>query len=284
MKFSRPPWRNTEPGPGRIPRPKAKAGGAEGFTLLEVLVATAIFAILAMLLLSMTSEASKLWQRAEGQKARRQIARIILETVSRDLEAATFPLATNATNSLQFLLGGASGVTNLNPSAAFWQTAAGNGPASGLAEVGYFVQWQGGKSALCRYYVPGTNADSLFSSDQSIWKHWLTPAKVQAYAPGLQDSNSFAGLLAENVLGLWITLYDADNTAYTNYDSRVTAARPVSAEVGIAIVDPRTAQRITSSSIPAYPASIDAFPDSLPPEIREGVQIFKTRIQMQSSR
>ncbi len=259
---------------------------APGFTILELLVATAIFALLATLLLSMTSEASKLWQRAENQKARRQIARIIIETMSRDMESVAFPVVSGATNSLQLVVGSATGTTNLNPNAAFWQaTASGTGPIGGLAEVGYFVQWKDNRSALCRYYVPGTNADSIFSSSAINWKDWLTASKIDAYAPGLNDSNSYGGLLAENVLGLWITVYDANNIAYTNYDSRSSIVRPVSAEIGLAVIDPRSARRITNSVLQvSYTPSIDNFVTNLPSYLRDGVQIFKTRIQLQAPR
>lgn len=259
---------------------------APGFTILELLVATAIFALLATILLSLTSEASKLWQRAETQKARRQIARIIIETVSRDMESATFPVVSSATNSLQFVVGNSTGLTNLNPNAAFWQaTASGNGPAGGLAEVGYFVQWKDNRSALCRYYVPGTNADSIFSSSAANWKDWLTAAKVSAYAPGLNDSNSFNGLLAENVLGLWITVYDNNNIGYTNYDSRTFSIRPSAAEIGLAIIDARTARRITNAAVEVqYTPTIDTFVTNLPSYLRDGVQIFKTRVQLQAPR
>lgn len=253
--------------------------------MIELLVATAVFLMLAALLLSMTSEAGKMWQRAESQKARRQVARIIMETMTRDLEAAAFPLALNATNSLQFLVGPSTGTEDLYPNAAFWQTAVmGNGPAGGLAEVGYFVQWHGKKSALCRYFVASTNSDSLFSDNQGGWEDWLTPAKVATYAPGLRNSDTFAGLVAENVLGLWITLYDSNNVAYTNYNSRITTVRPVAAEVGIAVIDPHTAERLSDPGTIAYTPTIDTFVTNLPESIRDGVQTFKTRIQLQSPR
>ena len=275
MRFLKPPLQNSR-----------SSSSASGFTILEVLVAAAIFALLAALLLSVTSEASKLWQRAENQKARRQMARIIIETMSRDMESVAFPVASGATNSLQFVVGSATGTTNLNPNAAFWQaTAAGDASSGGLAEVGYFVQWKDNRSALCRYYVPGTNADSIFSSSAANWKDWLTASKISAYAPGLYDSNSFGGLLAENVLGLWITVYDVNNVAYTNYDSRTLAVRPVSAEIGLAIIDPSSARRITNSvQQVSYTPSIDNFVTNLPSYLRDGVQIFKTRIQLQAPR
>lgn len=275
MRFSRPLSRNSRP-----------FAFAPGFTILELLVATAIFALLATLLLSMTSEASKLWQRAEAQKARRQMARIIIETMSRDMESATFPVVSSSTNSLQFVVGNSTGLTNLNPNAAFWQaTVPGSGPVGGLAEVGYFVQWKDNRPALCRYFVPGTNADSIFSSSAANWKDWLTAAKVGAYAPGLDDSNSFNGLLAENVLGLWITVYDSNNVGYTNYDSRTYSVRPTAAEIGIAIIDARTARRITNTSAQVqYTPTVDTFLTNLPSYLRDGVQIVKTRIQLQAPR
>ena len=256
---------------------------SRGFTVIEVMVATAVFLLMAVLLLSMTSEASRLWQQAESQKSRRQVARIILETMTRDLEGAAFPLQTNATNSLQFLLGPSTGLPDLYANAAFWQTAE-RGASGALAEVGYFVQWKGERFALCRYYVPSTNADSLFSSDSAYWEKWLTLPKIANYAPGLNDTNSFSGLLAENVLGLWITLYDSNNVAYTNYDSRAMAVRPVAAEVGVAVVDSRAARSLTNASAIVYPANMDDFITNLPAGIRNNVQLFRTRVRLQAAR
>jgi len=264
----------------------ARKSEYSGFTLIEVLVATAVFILLMGLLLSLTSEASRLWQRAESQKARRQIARIVLETIGRDMESAAF---TTNTNSLQFLLNDSVriGSTNLNPTAAFWQAPTLGSMPGTLSEVGYFVQWIGTKSALCRYYVPSTATNSLFSSNSTIWDKWLWPDKITSYAPGLQNTDTYGGLLSENVVGLWITLYDSNNAAMTNYDSRTTTRRPTSAEISIAVIDPRTARRLVQASqiTDSYSRSTnaDSFVADLIPNLREGVQIFKTRVQLQAA-
>ena len=249
------------------------------FSLIEVLVAVAVLTLMITLLLGIVSESSRMWQRAEGQKSRRQAARIILETVKRDLESAAFPLSASGTNTLNFVLNPAIPEIN-NRDSAFWQARSPG--EEGMAEVGYFVRWQDGRPALCRYYVPATNADSIFRQPAS----WLNAGKIASYA-GLNGTN-FRGLLAENVLGLWITLYDknqATNGIGATYDSRTSTNRPAYAQVGIALIDPRTAQRIDSPSdiTSAYSGDIASFPGKLPAKLREGVQTFETRIELRAA-
>ncbi len=252
--------------------------------MIEVLVASAVFIMLLALLLSLTSEASRLWQQAESQKARRQIARIVLETMARDLESAAF--TTNA-NGVQFLLNVTNriGAENINPCAAFWQAPTLGGVPGTLSQVGYFVQWVDAKPALCRYYVPATKSESLFSANTNNWSNWLAAAPIASYAAGLKNTNTYDGLLSENVVGLWITLYDSTNGVLSNYDSRATVRRPASAEIGIAVIDPRTAQRITRATqvTSAYTTNADSFPANLSADLRDGVQVFKTRVQFQAS-
>lgn len=273
MKFSKRPSRSIKAICVVLPRAAARLERA--FSLVELLVAMAVFSLMAALLLGLVSESSRLWQRAESQKARRQVARIIMETVKRDLEGVALPIGTTNTNSLNFVLNPAVAGIN-NRDSAFWQTRT-SAQTGEMAEVGYFVKWHNGTPALCRYSVPATNSDSIFRSPAN----WLTTGKIDSYAGGLGSTN-MDGLLAENVLGLWITMYDATNGILSNYNSRTATGRPSSVEVGVAIIDPRTAKRITSESqiTSAYTGSADTFPDNLPTFLRAGVQVFKTRIEL----
>lgn len=265
-----------------------------GFTLLELLAASTILIFLLALLLTIVSQSSRIWQSSESAKSRRQTARILLEMISRDLEAALFPLLPSGSGpGPQFLLNPPSvDASVLNRDAAFWQAALpGRGDRGDLYEVGYFVRWsqdsEGAHGVLCRLQVPASAADSLF---QNPTAPWLTPAKLDTYAPGLADTTAHRGLLAENVLALWITLSDKDgNTSgfAPSYDSRAAAVRPAFAEVAIVLCDARTAQLIKApQDITAHytAASVEAFVDGLPPEIRRGTEIFKIRVSLETAR
>lgn len=256
--------------------------GAPGFSLVELLVACAVLTLLLTVLFTVVSQALRLWQQTEGQKTRRESARICMEMMVRDLEASSFPISSSGT--FQFLLNPPALASCQNRDAIFWQAITYSDSPPGVpSEVGYFVQWEGTKSALCRYRVPASDADSIFHNPAD----WLSPAKVKAHAPGLADSDAFAGMIAENVIGLWITLYDRNGNEKglnPTYDSRVTDSRPAVVEIGLALIDARIASRITSPEVitSAYTAAIDDFPSRLPLPLREGVQIFKFRVLLKS--
>lgn len=264
-------------------------GIRRGFTLVELLVAVAVFALLMVLLLTLVSQATRIWQQTDNQKVRRQTARVLLEIIVRDLESALFPLDPTNSRSLQFLLNPPAAPRNRD--AAFWQAAVpGEGARGDMYEVGYFVQWINDtnnrpRSALCRYGVSATNSDAIFQ-DPSL--EWLTVGKLAAYAPGLADTGSYKGVLAENVLGLWITLRDKDGT--TNgfgsfYDSRETTNRPASAEIAFVLLDANAAKRLVSAAALTnnFLSSPEEYVAALPPEIKSGTQIFRATARFEAA-
>jgi hypothetical protein len=120
-----------------------------------------------------------------------------------------------------------------------------------------------------------------------------TQTTLNTFAPGLTsssltDPNAYKGLLAENVLGLWIILYDSSLTRIPSpYDSRSTATRPAYADISLVTVDPVAAQRITPANLGStvtnlYGSTTNAadFAASLGPLLRAGAQVFTTRIQI----
>lgn len=263
-----------------------------GFTLLELLVATAILSMLVVFLVTIISQTTSIVTKADAQKSRRQTARIALEMITRDLEAAAFPLIPTSTNSLQFLLNPSIAGIPLNRDAAFWQAAVpGDSSASDLSEVGYFVAWTTTEGypvgELRRLRVPPDASDSIFQAPQD----WLTAQKLETYAPGSGGSgnNALRGMIAQNILGLWITLYDADNNKLPDtYDSRSSLIRPASAEIALVVIDPLAGKRLTtiSSVTDRYSqyATPEAFADSfIDDKLRGNIQIFKERVQMHSA-
>jgi type II secretory pathway pseudopilin PulG len=273
--------------------PDRKCLGA--FTLLEMLVATTVLVLMLTILLSIVTNVSQHWQRAEGMKTRQQAARQILETISRDLESAVFPIPATNDLSFQFLVNPADQPTLVpyeNPQAAFWQAAAGSGTSQGdIVEVGYFICWaaSGVHSEIRRLRVPSNQAD-IFSSP----KPWLSAEKLEADAPGTDDIVSQKGLLAENVIGLWIQPYNRQGIAISPpYDSRVDRTVPsrriASVEVALALIDPRTLKRVTDKNeitqhyLTDPPPDADTFVTLLPAKIRAGVQVFKTRVNIEAA-
>jgi type II secretory pathway component PulJ len=262
-----------------------------------MLVATAILAILVTLLMAAISHTVALFSRADAQKFRQQTARLALEMITRDLEAAAFPLVSTQTNSLQFVVNPPIDGIPLNRDAAFWQAAVpGDTSSSDLSEVGYFIVWTTRDgvptSELRRLRVPPNAPDSIFQNPTN----WLSAQKLETYAPGSggTGSNALKGLIAQNVLGLWIRLYDRNDTLLypsagfgSSYDSRVNT-RPASAEVALVITDPRTAKRIARASDFTDKYWSYATPEEFAASFRDrdlqsGIQVFKERVELHAA-
>jgi type II secretory pathway pseudopilin PulG len=258
---------------------------------LELLVAATILCLLVVLLMTIVSQTTLIVAKVDAQKSRRQTARLALELITRDLEAAAFPLIPTSTNSLQFLRN-PTGIP-LNRDAAFWQAAVpGDSSASDLSEVGYFVAWTTNAGHLVgelrRLRVPPNAADSIFQNPAD----WLTMQKLTDYAPGSGGvgTNALKGMIAQNVLGLWITLYDTNNAVLSPaiYDSRLTNARPASAEVALVVIDPTAAKRIGSEAVVTGRYATHATPEEFAASFSDmglqgNLQVFKERVQMHAA-
>lgn len=260
-------------------------------SLVELLVALALFAMIMVLAVSIISQSSVIFRSADGKRINRQVARFVIEMVCRDLESALF--ARTSSSYLRFQLNPSTLETNYsNPNSVFFQTAIqGRGGTNGdIADVGYFVNWvidarSIARSALCRISIPPKESESIFSNPARVWNSTL----VEQYAPGLNKTNlidpdAFKGLFAENVLGLWITLYDTNGVLAGEYDSRGSSLKPTFADVAVAVVDPQTAKRINPAMLAsiksAYSSTTNAesFIEAIPDHLRSGSQVFKTRV------
>lgn len=249
---------------------------------MELLVGAVIFVMLAGLMLTMTSEAGRIWQANEAQKKRREIARIVLERITRDLEAAAFPVGTQVSNSLAFQVNPPTlGSTYLSRDAAFWQ-ARSQEDAMGMADIGYFVRWVDNNGQLCRVRIPASHGSSVFRAINRT----INDTLLDELASGTADQD-LRGLLAENVLGFWFVPVDRQGNAIpVPYDSRTTDVRPAFVDVGIAIADPRTLARISNPSEirDKYGSvSIAQFEEALPIHIRRGTQVFTARIPVHAT-
>lgn len=67
-----------------------RARSAQGFTLIEILVASAVMALLVGLVITITSQVLNVWNRSGGRLSANQEARIAMELLTQDLETAIF--------------------------------------------------------------------------------------------------------------------------------------------------------------------------------------------------
>jgi prepilin-type N-terminal cleavage/methylation domain-containing protein len=258
------------------PSPDIKPAGA--FTLLELLVAAAVFTILAAILLTVTSQTAGIFEKAQAQKNRQQIARIALEAISRDLEAAALPLGTSQVDTLAFVVNPAGlDQALLAPHAAFWQVRSSQS-SHGFLDVGYFIRWNGADAELCRLQVPPDDGESILANMNRA----LNDDLVERLAPGTSSGADIKGLMSKNVIGLWLIPRDQSGKEIAlPYDSRLAAdSRPSFVDVSIAVIDTATASKLTDAGQirSHYPAGAEKFAAELPPAIRQGVQVFTKRV------
>lgn len=311
-------------------RPLAGADGNSAlgsFTLVEVLVSIAVLSILIVILLSMLGSLTTAWQLGQAHNERRNVAQAVFDRMSRDLTVAALPMPRTNTNSLQLIINPSTVSTNYQyGQSIFWQApvATDGGTNGNLAVVGYFVQWVNGSAGspgtpcLSRVLINPSAPDyAVYSSPNN----WINDALIQKYAPATSASG-YAGLLAENVLGLWVQALDPmgnsimqtnstpNSTIYAgeSFDSRypytygdynysavpavtnIPCALPASIQVALAVIDSRTAQRLTvlgGGKTPTYPTlsgnfwkDVQGFYNGLLPPIKQGTEIVSITIPL----
>jgi hypothetical protein len=279
------------------------------FSLLELLVATAVFLGLALVLVSIAGSLSSFWQMGISHNERRSAALAAFSRMARDLRFASAPINPNVTN-IQLVINPANVGTNYKlPQAAFWQAPVGDRSQGSMALVGYFVQWvnetNGSAPKLCRLLIDSTNFQFTKPSD------WVNDALIAGNAPATKAS-SYEGQLAENILGIWMQPLDqagqpimtnASNaayapgefdstagyrTAFTNATNTFPSALPARMEVAVVAVDARTSRRLTGGERPGPRTAdmtndINAFYNSLLPGIKQGARIYTTVIDLQNA-
>jgi type II secretory pathway component PulJ len=274
-----------------------------GFSLLELLVATAVFVALALILVSIASRLSSFWQIGIAHNERRSSALSAFSRMARDLRFAAVPSNPSSTN-YQLVINPSSLGNNYKlPQAAFWQAPVASDRSRGnMALVGYFVQWvneaNGQVPKLCRLLV-----DSNYQMQKP--SDFVSDGLIASNAPATKAAG-YAGQLAENVLGLWLQPLDQqknpisipngefDSTkgytvSFTNSATTTFAsALPASLEVALVAVDARTAKRLSGSEKPGRRGAdmwtdVNAFYDGLPQSIKEGARIYSTVIDLHAA-
>ncbi|HEY5814554.1 MAG TPA: hypothetical protein VIT23_18105 [Terrimicrobiaceae bacterium] len=277
-------------------------------------MATAVFAALALILVSIAGSLSNFWQMGISHNERRSSALAVFNRIARDMRVAAVSPNSAASN-LQFIINPPNiGNSYLYPQAAFWQAPVANDRTRGdMALVGYFVQWitNGTTSIpkLCRLLLDSTNYQYLSTSN------WVSDALLASNAPATKIGD-YRGQLAENVLGLWMQpldrwrqpiVRDAKSNAYANgqFDSSrgflqtnaggtnytYLPALPASVEVAIVTIDARTTKRLSGRAnerpLPRSSTNIandvNFFYTNLPPDVKKGARIYSTIIELHSA-
>ena len=245
-----------------------------GFTLLELLVATAIFATLVLVLATISNQALGTWSRSENKSELREAARTAINLMGSELRQAVLPVYRGDTNGLQLVVNPASlSATFKNRDAIFWQAPVATSRTKGdLAIVGYFIRKEGNVSKLCRFFVNPDDTNYLIYSSPNAW---VTDALLNSRAPA-DEASDLQGVFLENVPGMWITVYTNATAPYaTDYNSLTAQVLPARVEISLALLDKIGAQRVADgASLPdvAANASASAFMANLPENLRSHVE------------
>jgi hypothetical protein len=204
-------WDRSQPGPFRVP------GARAAFSLIELLVSIVILTLLVLVLSQILTLTANTWINGEAVKERMQNQRAIGDFIANELRMALLPVGRKNINSLQFIVNPAGVASSYNNyDAVFWQAPIATDATYGdIAEVGYFIQWNTGnaqnpKAELSRFFVnpPSSTAGSTTYLIYTQPAAWINTSLIQSVAPA-NSANSYQGLFAENVVGLWIQCLDS---------------------------------------------------------------------------
>jgi uncharacterized protein (TIGR02599 family) len=264
------------------PSPKkdrvARAGSA-AFTLVELLVATAVLGVLIVLLAQVMSMVSDAWSGGTGRAERQQNGRALVDFIGRELRATALPVdpkSNGVVPDLQFVVNPSAVPEKYRqPHAIFWQAPIATDTSKGsMAEIGYFVRWDDTRTPpramLCRMFVnPGAVQHKVYDN-----LTWLSEDVLKELAPADQLTG-YRGLFAENVIGFWARCLDSTGNVISQsggdrgtYDSRkdyvdtsfdaggatvnITRRAPVlpaSVEISLLMLDSRAASTITTATM-----------------------------------
>lgn len=262
-------------------------------------------------------------RRANGRALLQNIARE-LQQAALPVELPARPGASASRANLQFIANVPDNASNnteipltlLNPHTLFWQAPIARDASAGdLACVGYFVKWDTSgarpKAQLCRYFVdPADSANYLiYKENGGTAVNWLS--NIGDVAPS--TANDLQGWFADHVIAFWVRCLDeygqpitqtADGAILRNgygFDSRqgyrdsvgkvhLAPALPAAVDLAIVTLDQNTASRL-KAPLPAtvgapanFQQDIESFVSGLPDEIRQGAQVFSTRVNLQNYR
>lgn len=291
------PWNACSHGMPRTPASIGGKGERQGFSLVEVLVATVILVGIISLLVSVAHQVSKAWQDVGSENERRNAARTLFHFMARELQCASRPVPTApgvaVAPNLQLLANLPATTTNpgaiptdvLYPHAIFWQSPVAQNTSKGvIAEVGYFVRWDNShpgkaQAQLCRFFVEASDTSNylVYTKDG----HWPSVASTVASA----TTPEYKGWLSDNVIALWIRCLDSSGQPITKnaagqvlnggygFDSlqgyqdasgeiHLAPALPPCIEIALVVIDSRTAQRVKTPIKPIVTTPVDFSKDA----------------------
>lgn len=223
------------------------------FTLIEMLVAMAVLAMLMTFMFSMVGGTTRLWERGNAQMEVAQAARIGINRMAENLESA-FALQTNSvdpskTSVVPFLAtnsgtAGLSRAANANGSRQLFGVRATGNPTNAFQEFGF----------LCVYITDATGWDTMRGNRYYLTQHQENSTNSNKY---LKNPSSFTPVNArggiggnrfpiiDNCLRLDIQYADTNGGSLTWKSTWASQTNlPAGALITVIVIDSRTAERV----------------------------------------
>lgn len=242
----------------------ASAPRLASFTLLEMLVATAVFSMMSVLLFSIINDATKLWRDQQSREDGFREARAALNFLSRDIQASLI-----STNPNWFY-------TTSNR-VAFLTTLPSNSQGTGLdrgdiCAVGYSLEW--GK--MNTNSVSEKSRMSLYRyvrfSDPTYSTFVRVSSPIQTLFDNPDGTNTVRELLAANVSGVAFKFYKT-NSAGIPQTYTGGAGTPAIFDIVITVLNDKTAKQLNTQADWANTNS---------PVVRQNLQSFALRVRPQT--
>lgn len=263
------------------PKQRFKDHKQVAFSLIELLVAVTIFAMLVVALSMISDQAMKIWSRNESNSDMRESARTAINLIGSELRQAALPVYRADQTSLQLVVNpppSQVAATFKNHDAFFWQAPIATSRTKGdLAVVGYFVRKTSGNNGkLCRFFINPDDADYAVHGGA-----WVSDALLESHAPA-DDANDLKGLFLENVPGMWVSAYDDTGAKLVDYDSRVQQKYPARVEITLALLNKSGAERVAGGqlTLPQSQAYDDpeTYLSQVPAPLLASVQLVKINV------
>lgn len=222
------------------------------FTMIELLVAMAVFSLLIVLLMGMVDGAAKLWRESENRVDAYREARAALGSLARDLNNALPVNNTNyiLLNSNAFGRLPAEAVKDTNSASALFFLSAQPASAqdssankSDVCEVGYFLAYD--STSLVPNGAKSLNLYRYFHSSDGTYSNLLNgPTALYQTGPVTGDRTD---LMARNVKSFRVTPYHVDtNGNCMPYNAALYGAPPDLVEISVTTLNQDTARKLTS--------------------------------------
>ncbi len=282
--------------PASGPRRLSPRGAAQGFTLLELLVATTILSLMLLFLFSVFDQSTKAWQAGERKIDAFREARAALFIIRRDLRSSLIsddsPMVYNQlAASIPFSGALAPPTTGSN---LFFLTrlplnAQGSGNASDLCSAGYYVSWMrsaaGSDEAanfsynLVRYFVPSgapTATNGTVAHLLGFMAAGSPPTDLTILFPRVSSTVSPENeVLARNIIKFDLIPFTENGSGLQPANPGALTETPRLVEITLTVVNNATAAKLGDSQAGWNPST-----SPLRRLIEENTQTFRARLAL----